>query len=335
MKLFLLNIYHVTIPFFVSLITPHLIQGQTLVTFDNLFDNPDSYWDGSDLSGGFEESEIFFPNHYDTTFGGYWASGWALSTMTDSVTSGFLNHYSAKSGGGAAGSTTYAVAYQNDFLQKKPVIRFVHSGSSEKKAPLSIQITNSTYTYNSMRDGDGFAKQFGGNTGDDPDYFKLCIYGYADGIKLADSISFFLADYRFEDSQMDYLVKDWTALDLSVFPPLDSLTFRLFSSDVGVYGMNTPAYFCLDHLTFDISSSKREVSVQKPLVFPNPANEVIHISGLVGENHAYKVINTVGEVVKTGYLNDSTGQIPLISLFRGNYFLVLEGLEPVPFVKFN
>jgi hypothetical protein len=36
-----------------------------------------------------------------------------------------------------------------------------------------VYVTNTTYAYNSMRDGDMFAKKFGGPTGNDPDWYKL------------------------------------------------------------------------------------------------------------------------------------------------------------------
>ena len=52
-------------------------------------------------------------------------------------------------------------------------------------------VTNATYTYLSMKDGDGFTKKFGGAHGMDADYFKLIIYGNdSEGNKL-DSVEFF------------------------------------------------------------------------------------------------------------------------------------------------
>ncbi|MEZ4953573.1 MAG: DUF4465 domain-containing protein [Saprospiraceae bacterium] len=37
---------------------------------------------------------------------------------------------------------------------------------------------------------------------------------------------------------------------------VDSL-FTLSSSDAGVFGMNTPAYFCLDNLTLGIAENTK------------------------------------------------------------------------------
>src|SRR5690606_13300086 len=107
-----------------------------------------------------------------------------------------------------------------------------------------IIVTNSTYAYYSMKDGDAFAKKFGGVTGNDPDWFKLTIKMYFQGI-FNDSVDFYLADFRFTDNSQDYIVKDWQSINLSSYGSMDSLSFELSSSDIGMWGMNTPAFFCI------------------------------------------------------------------------------------------
>ena len=61
-----------------------------------------------------------------------------------------------------------------------------------------------------MRDGDAFAKKF---TNADQDYFKLHIYGYSSGT-ISDSVEFYLADFTHADSSLDYIVKDWSYVEL-------------------------------------------------------------------------------------------------------------------------
>ena len=98
-----------------------------------------------------------------------------------------------------------------------------------------------------MLDGDAFAKQFGGVTGDDPDYLLLTLTGlHADGS--TDSTEFYLADFRFADNAQDYIVSQWTWADLSVLGPVVGLEFALSSTDSGQFGMNTPSYFAMDSL---------------------------------------------------------------------------------------
>jgi hypothetical protein len=100
-----------------------------------------------------------------------------------------------------------------------------------------------------MRDGDQFAKKFGGDSGNDEDFFKLEIQGFR-GTVATGSVDFFLADYRFANNSQDYLVDQWARVNLSSLGAVDSLKFALSSSDLGQFGMNTPAYFAMDRIAF-------------------------------------------------------------------------------------
>jgi hypothetical protein len=97
-----------------------------------------------------------------------------------------------------------------------------------------------------MKDGYAPAKKFGGSSGNDPDWFLLTITGKdASGGKTG-TVEFYLADYRFEDNSKDYIVENWECVDLSSLGVVKSLEISLNSSDAGVFGMNTPAYFAMD-----------------------------------------------------------------------------------------
>ena len=103
-----------------------------------------------------------------------------------------------------------------------------------------------------MRDGDSFAKKFGGPTGNDPDYFRLTILGRDAANNSTGSVEFYLADYRFANNSLDYIVSQWTTVDLSSLgATTTSLQFALDSTDNDpVFGMNTPAYFAIDDVAF-------------------------------------------------------------------------------------
>jgi len=63
------------------------------------------------------------------------------------------------------------------------------------------------------------------------------------------SVDFYLADYRFQDPELNYIVHSWTTVDLTDLGNATTLVFGLNSSDVDeVFGMLTPAYFALDNL---------------------------------------------------------------------------------------
>lgn len=327
---FLKNVVAVLFGIFVS---ASLGFAQNILSFEDVFQDTSAYWDGSDQSGGFVTGDVFFPNQYDSIFN-YWASGWTLSTMKDSTTMGFLNQFSARAGAGADGSGTYTVAYQNDFLGQHPVIRLKNSFSDFKKVPLSLSLTNTTYAYFSMKEGDGFSKKFGGPNGDDPDFFKLTIFGYADGNRLPDSVVFFLADFRFEDNSDDYILKDWASVDLSAFPALDSLEFRLSSSDVGAYGMNTPAYFCMDLLTIDLSSGNEKPEPAGLLTFPNPAAEQLFVECQEEDlPQRYRIVNNAGVTIKAGVLRQPVTALAIQEFQSGIYYLQLERGSIVRWMK--
>jgi hypothetical protein len=217
------------------------IFSQTISTFENLSLPVDSFWDGADLTGGFASGNAFFNNNYDTSFHAW--SGFVYSNMKDSTTAGYSNQYSAVTASGFNGSNNYAVA--DEYGNAK--IRL--TGNASGKIVRGFYVTNTTYAYLSMKNGDSFAKKFGGATGADPDWFRLRVLGWYNGALKQQAIDFFLADFRFTDSTQDYILHDWNWLDLQPLGEVDSLLFNLSSSDTAFGFMNTPAYFAMDNFT--------------------------------------------------------------------------------------
>ena len=69
-------------------------------------------------------------------------------------------------------------------------------------------------------------------------------------------------------------------MDLSSLGSVKTLNFSMESSDVGDYGMNTPAYFCMDNFTSAklTSGLKKRVSRSGQVkVFPNPVNNILYV----------------------------------------------------------
>ncbi len=218
--------------------------GQQISDFEDLTLAPESYWNGQDGSGSFITGKARFYNDYNPEWFSW--SGWAYSNRSDSTTPGWLNQYSAitgagnHSGSGSSDGGIYGVSYATS-----PSVVDFEDGKAHTVAGLFV--TNSTYAALSMQHGDEFARKFGGVDGSDPDYYKLMIWGQVNGTA-TDSIEFFLADYRFENPEEDYIIKTWQWVDLSSLGKVDSLLFVLTSSDMGEWGMNTPGFFCVDDL---------------------------------------------------------------------------------------
>lgn len=203
----------------------------------------DQALDGSGGSGGFTSRGVHFGNAYNQEWQSW--SGFAASTVSAPNTPGFANQFAAAAGTGAEGSATYAVGYDAGFPPDTDMVSL-----PSPAAVAGLFVNNTAYTALSMQHGDDFAKQFGGPDGTDPDFFALNISG-RDGLG-ADlgSVDVYLADYRFPDPAQDFIVTDWVWVDLTPLgDSVSTLHFQLESSDVGQFGMNTPAYFAVDSLS--------------------------------------------------------------------------------------
>lgn len=310
---------------FAFLFAASFAQAQTVATFESLnLPKQDTFYVNYSAYGtdvGFDDGYAHFPCVYDTSWGfTFWSYGFAYSNMTDSVTSGPDNQYSAKTATGYNGSAQYVVATgQTNIINLKD--------SAQGKNVNGFYVTNNTYAYNSMRDGDPFAKPFGGITGSDPDFFMLTIKGYENGSLKADSVDFYLADYRDADDTKDYIVNTWEWIDLTSLGHIDSLHLYLSSSDTGVFGMNTPAYFCMDNFTTNetsVSVGNTPVS-HAAKVYPNPATDMLYVEMPNADIEQIVVMDMSGKVVTQQAVSGTAASVQLKEIPAGNYILQLSG----------
>ncbi len=141
--------------------------------------------------------------------------------------------------GRGVNNDTYIISYQNDYLQKDLDIAIRFQDASNKPTKYVIDglfITNAYTAVNVIENGEALTSSEPFKEGD---WFKLRIYNL-DKSKYQD---FYLADFQNGKTE---IVKEWKWVDLSKFGEIDGLRFELTSSDTGIHGMNTPAYFCLD-----------------------------------------------------------------------------------------
>ena len=97
-----------TITFFLFLNTL-MVSAQIIADFENFGLAQDTFLNGSDGNGGFQNGVIFLPNAYNAEWNSW--SGWAISSDTDTITPGFMNQYSAIVGSGAEESVAYATSF--------------------------------------------------------------------------------------------------------------------------------------------------------------------------------------------------------------------------------
>ena len=230
---------------------------------------PLDFWNGMDSSGGFKMGSAFFTNNYNFEWGSW--TGFSYSRKTDTVTEGHTNMYSAITGSGNNDSPNYAVWNSDGEIVL-----------DEETQVNSVNITNTTYAYLSMLNGDDFAKEF-----EQDDWFRLTIYGWTNADeKVEDSVVFYLADYRDADPAEHYIIDAWETVDISILGNVKKLSFNLESTDVGDWGMNTPNYFAMDDLHIGEPGSEELIDFEN-LPFQGSGNN---------KSSNYAVWNSNGEI---------------------------------------
>ncbi|RYD50859.1 MAG: DUF4465 domain-containing protein [Sphingobacteriales bacterium] len=275
---------------------------QTVSDFENLTlpgtDTAYINYSNSHQDVGFNSGLAHFPSVYDTAYGGFWAYGFAYSNKKDSVKPGFAGQYNARTGAAFSG-TNYVVGYgpSND-------IRLL--GAARGNNLSGLYVTNNNYAYYSMLNGDAFARKFGDTTGTGsglaqgtyPDYYKMIFRGYRNGTLTTDSVEFYLADYRATNPAADYIVKDWKWVSLTSLGRVDSINIQLSSSDEGQFGINTPAYYCLDNFTTNETNLSTTTATVAPLkVYPNPATETLFVDAVNAIPETILVTDLSGKVM--------------------------------------
>ena len=207
---------------------------------DNLYD--ESYvpylHTPTGLSLGYAYSSFEYEGFLYSTWNGV-----VLSKWNDMETQGYLNQCSVyfkdpQTGqGGHNKSATFGLVYLGTDCE------IFFEDPEKEMIFLSLFVTNSSYTALSMIHGDMFCKSF---SREDQDWLKVTFTGHGkDGLEKG-SVAFYLADFRTPSS--GGIVDSWKKVDLSSLGPIHKLTFSMESSDTGAYGMNTPAYFCVDNI---------------------------------------------------------------------------------------
>lgn len=219
---------------------------------------PESFYNGSEyvspdhnggkpfVSGGVTfnnyNSDLYAPTYY------YW-DNFAYSNMTDTTTPGPESQYSPYPGVGSRGSATFAIGFDGGAgaLLTLP----------EGYSPVSVQLTNTTYTALVMLQGNGYARAF--HNGDMLSVFITGRDANGQPISGMSPVQFNLADYV---NSAGAIVDQWTNVNLTSLAGARELWFSLTSTDSsefeGITYPNTPTYFALDDLS--ITSQTADVT---------------------------------------------------------------------------
>ncbi len=216
---------------------------EVTVSFENQTLNSDNYWIGEENANGqsdgwggmfypcsYEEQGLTVNTNYCVT---YW-TGFAISARTETS---FASPYSPDQynnvAGGAHTGKNFLVAqyaYNNETIT---------IGGASGAVVKSLWFTNSAYTVNSILNGDSYS----GPKFNAEDWLKCTITGtHADGTTATVDL-----DLASNGSYVD----TWQQAHLLSLGKVVSLAFSFSGSRTGDYGLNTPAYICIDDITIE------------------------------------------------------------------------------------
>lgn len=191
---------------------------------------------------------MFYPNP-NAAFPGY--GGHAISNYTGSdLSQGNYEHdlqaYNVT--GGANGSDNFCVhfGYIDDSgygMQNEMV--GIEFGDETARVIESMYVTNTTYVYNLLENGDGWQVPTGAG---ENSWYKIVAYGY-DSVDAADED--YTKSVEFTLWENGEGVSEWTKWDLSGLGKVAKVRFNLVGSDdlYGDYGLGVAGYFAYDDVT--------------------------------------------------------------------------------------
>jgi len=220
----------------------------TVITFENQKLNDQGFWCGTaegtgysydDGYGGvsttypcsYTESGVKFNTNYSVSTWGYdWWSGYAISSRTETTFSDATltpDQYNNITGKANSGDKFCVVQTYGETID-------IEGGAVVK----GFYFTNSAYTVEVIKNGNSYAHKF-----DNTDWLTCTVVGTAADnstktvdIKLAENGTY---------------VNSWQWADLSSLGKVVKLEFVFTGSDSGDYGVNTPAYICIDDMAIE------------------------------------------------------------------------------------
>ena len=305
-------------PYIVSDLSNFLTTSDTTLLPDANSGIPDS----EGMIYSFFSTGIFnFNNSYSTAYGGLYNDGFVISNMQNDTVQNY-DHSAITVGGMEGPGSTYLSAFYAGYGINRCVIELNDTIARKIEG---LYITNSTTSVISMQNGDFLAKKFGGISGTDPDWFKITAIGY-NGDTETERAEFYLADFRSSISSEDYIVSDWRWFELAPLGEITKVEFVLSSSDTGDYGMNTPAYFCMDMITVrgstEDTSSIQKIPSPDIKVYPNPCSDFVTVANC--KNSSLQLYNSFGQKIYEQPVSEEQTRINMNGYSSGIYIIRIQ-----------
>ncbi|MCM1290556.1 MAG: DUF4465 domain-containing protein [Prevotella sp.] len=177
------------------------------------------------------------------------STGFVAAKISDTAyyDSMYEHQFEVITGGGVDGpGTPYLVANWNSSESVTPSYTdrccYIARADGLTFIPESVYVTNAAYPYYSMTRGDNFSRKFVKG-----DKLTLNITGVNAAGK-EQNVAVYLANCTSDDAESGIL-KTWHKVDLTPLGEVKAIYFTMTSTDIGEWGMNTPAYFAIDKFT--------------------------------------------------------------------------------------
>ena len=147
---------------------------------------------------------------------------------------------------GAGASQYFGVVFTSTDKPAKISLTDQNGTPAERKI-LSLQICPTSYFYGVATYGNSFSKSL-----KDSGWFAVDVKGFdTQGKPTAGGkpVRIYLTQQDFHPGSV--LFSTWKEFDLSALGSVSTLSFSCLGSDTGQYGLNTPAYFAIDNITFE------------------------------------------------------------------------------------
>lgn len=219
------------------------VKDATVATFEDLTLEPESHWAGpadnavevegawgsKNMVGTFKSGSYEFVNSFTPEWSSW--TGCSYSNMTATSFADYTtDQWNSAAGHGAEGSANYGVIYGSSTPNEQMEIVKVADGDAEGRIIKGMNITNSAWTVECVKNGNGPAQKFAQGS-----WFKVTFTGVkAD--KSTASVDYYLADYRSENESEWTCLTDWAWVDLSSLGKVVSLNVSFDGTDKGSYG---------------------------------------------------------------------------------------------------
>ena len=329
-----------------SMILSYITHAQVTESFDSYTLTPNFFY--QDNNGTNWKPSTTKPMSFEYGWeNGAWRSGSVYTNIHDTINVTASNIYACASYTAYDGSN-YATVKDSAMIYLENTPTFLNKVSG-------FFITNTTFVKNAIKNGTATSRKFGDTTGTGwgglvaqgsyPDWFKLIVKGYHNGVQNPNYVEIYLADYRPAGTANDIIVDDWRYINCIAVGFVDSIQLILASSDINsTYQMKTPGYFSIDRFTTTNNVGIHELeNIVNITVSPNPTSQNLNLNySTISESELNIAIYDISgkKVINVNTLQNQVGphqlELKTETLDAGIYFVnISNGIssKKIKFIK--